>query len=65
MGPATWEQNVAVTCYENNTVEKCEDGAAACKKLEPYLQIDKFQWNMVDNDTLYWTILHQHLLPHH
>ena len=33
MGPATWEQNVAVTCYENNTVEKCEDGAVRLQKV--------------------------------
>jgi hypothetical protein len=46
------EQNVAVTGYENHAIEKCEDRAVVCKELEPYLQIDKFQWNMIDNDTL-------------
>ena len=33
-------------------MQKCEDGAAICKKIEPYFQIDRLQWNMVDNDTL-------------
>ena len=46
------EQNVAVIGYGNNAVQKCEDGAAICKKIEPYFQIDRLQWNMVDNDTL-------------
>jgi hypothetical protein len=45
------EQNVAITGYENSAIQKCEDGAAICEKIEPYLQIDKFQWNMVNNDT--------------
>ena len=46
------EQNVAVIGYGNNAVQKCEDGTAICKKIEPYFQIDRLQWNMVDNDTL-------------
>ena len=45
------EQNVAIRGYENSVIQKCENEAAICVKIEPYQQIDKLQWNMVNNDT--------------
>jgi Cysteine-rich secretory protein family len=50
-GTAYVEQNVAISGYDNATIEKCKSGTFHCDKLNPYTEINDAQWKMVYNDT--------------
>ena len=50
-GTGYLEQNVAIRGYEKNSIQKCENEIIICKKINPYVEIDKLQWNMVHNDS--------------
>jgi uncharacterized protein YkwD len=45
------EQNVAVRGYDNVTIDKCNQGAVRCTKINQYRTIDNEQRNMIYNDS--------------
>jgi hypothetical protein len=44
------EQNVAISGYDNGELKKCNE--LRCHKIDPYEQISKVEWSMLDNDTI-------------
>lgn len=45
------EQNVAVRGYDRVETQKCKDDVVDCDIINPFKQIDDFEWNMINNDT--------------
>lgn len=46
------EQNVAVRGYSSFEIQECEDEIILCDLIDPFKQIDDFEWNMINNDVL-------------
>jgi cysteine-rich secretory family protein len=46
------EQNVAVSGYNSFETQQCKDNdVLICETINPFKQIDDFEWNMISNDT--------------
>jgi hypothetical protein len=45
------EQNVAVRGYDRVEAQNCNNDVIICDIINPFKQIDDFEWNMINNDT--------------